>query len=280
MEKETNHNIRLGIFVIAGTLILLAALYFIGNNRDLFGNTFTIYASFHDVNGLQEGNNVRYAGIDVGTVTKIEIINDTTVRVEMKIESKLKDRIHLNSLTSVGTDGLMGNKLINIEQGSAESPLVEEGSSLSSMAGVDTEAMLRKLDFTNDNVATISANLKDITEKINTGKGTLYTVLMDTGLASSLRNTLSNIQMISQNLNETSEHLSILTSDVKNGKGLLGKLVTDTAMANNLQLTLSQIKQSSDQINGAAENLNSITKKIIGKSNKFLSKLFVCACKN
>ena len=105
-----SRNIRLGIFVIAGLLLLITGLYFIGNNRNMFGKTIKIYATFSQVNGLQPGNNVRFAGIDVGTVDEISILNDTTVMVRMTVDAELKNVIRKNSIATVGTDGLMGTR--------------------------------------------------------------------------------------------------------------------------------------------------------------------------
>ena len=85
-----------------------------GSKQNLFGSTFSISANFYNVNGLMQGNNVRYAGIDVGTVESITIINDTSVKVVMVIEKKIQPYIKKNALASIGTDGLMGNKLVNI----------------------------------------------------------------------------------------------------------------------------------------------------------------------
>lgn len=86
MANESRRNIRLGIFVISGTAFLIIALYLIGNKQNLFGSTFSVSARFYNVNGLMKGNNVRYAGIDVGTVESIEILNDTSVNVVMVLE--------------------------------------------------------------------------------------------------------------------------------------------------------------------------------------------------
>src|SRR5436190_1600608 len=146
MNKEFNHNIKLGIFVVTGALLLVIGLYLIGSNKNMFGSTITLYATFNTVSGLQNGNNIRYAGIDIGTVEDIIIINDTTVRVEMSIEDKLKKVIHKNSIASVGTDGLMGNKLINIDPGTKNSPLVKDGDEIVSIQAINTDAMLRTLE--------------------------------------------------------------------------------------------------------------------------------------
>ena len=75
--------------MVLGTILFLAAIYFVGNKQNIFGNTMTLKAVFGNVNGLQKGNNVRYAGIDIGTVKQIEMVNDSTIVVEMLIEKKM-----------------------------------------------------------------------------------------------------------------------------------------------------------------------------------------------
>ncbi|MBK7388987.1 MAG: MCE family protein [Bacteroidetes bacterium] len=86
MKTTSANNIRLGIFITIGTVALIAALYLIGSNRNIFSNTIKISSQFYNVNGLIPGNNVRYAGIDIGTVEKIKIENDSNVTVYMIIE--------------------------------------------------------------------------------------------------------------------------------------------------------------------------------------------------
>src|SRR6185369_12860165 len=114
MTMKTIENAKLGLFVIAGLLFLIFSLYMIGRNRTLFGSSFTISANFRNVNGLMLGNNVRFSGIDVGTVQKIEIVSDTLVKVTMIIDEGVRKFVKKNAVASVGTDGLMGNKVINI----------------------------------------------------------------------------------------------------------------------------------------------------------------------
>ena len=71
MEKTTSEKLRLGVFMIVGSLLFVGAIYLVGDRQNLFGKTFTISANFNNVNGLQPGNNVRYSGINVGTVKTI-----------------------------------------------------------------------------------------------------------------------------------------------------------------------------------------------------------------
>lgn len=262
MNKEVNHNIKLGIFVVTGVLLLVIGLYFIGNNKNMFGKTITLYATFHNVSGLQAGNNVRYSGIDIGTVEEILIVSDTTVKVEMSIEANLKDIIRKNSKASVGTDGLMGNKLVNIFPGSLNSQLVNDGDEVLSIQNLDADQMLRTLEYTNSNVAIISANLKNITGNINNSKGTLYTLLMDTTLMGGIGHTIKNLDIMSNNLSMTSAELSDVVHRIKEGKGLLGVLLNDSVMGTDLQKTITELKASGEFINISANELKTIIQKI------------------
>lgn len=262
MTKETIKNIRLGFFVLAGTVLLILALYFIGSNSNLFSKTFKMYATFSNVNGLKEGNNVRYAGIDVGTIKNIEIINDTTIRVEMSVEADLKKVIRKNSTVTIGTDGLMGNKLINIAPGTSAMTLINEGDELSSVATINTEEMLRTLDKTNKNILIISANLRYITQNITDSRGTLYTVLMDTTIALQLKHTLGNIDVVSNNILQISADLNDVVSEAKNGRGLLGTLVKDTVIADDLSKAVKEVRTAGEQINTSAGELKVILNKV------------------
>src|SRR6185312_5708238 len=114
MAKQSINNIKLGVFVIAGLLVIIVSLYLIGKNQSLFGSSFTVRARFKNIGGLMPGNNVRFAGIQAGTVKSIKIINDSTVEVSFLIEKKVKPYIHKNSFVTIGTEGLMGNKVLNI----------------------------------------------------------------------------------------------------------------------------------------------------------------------
>src|SRR6476620_10821290 len=116
-KKNTINYVKLGIFVTVGMVILVVSLYFIGSKKNLFGNKFSVYVNFKDINGLKKGNNVRYGGIDVGTIGNIVILNDTTIKVEMILDENMKAMIRKNSIAKIGTDGLMGDKLIEIGAG-------------------------------------------------------------------------------------------------------------------------------------------------------------------
>jgi phospholipid/cholesterol/gamma-HCH transport system substrate-binding protein len=177
----------------------------------------------------------------------------------MVIESKLKNLIRKNSVASIGTDGLMGNKLVNIDPGTPDAAIITEGDILPSLKAVNTEEMLRTLELTNSNIAIISANLKTVTENLNKSRGTLYTVLMDTTIASGLTHTIKNIENVSEEMSSVTRDFSTMMSGVKSGKGTLGILLNDTSTSNKISHTIDNLKESGQQISELSTRINNIS---------------------
>ena len=136
MAKEGNSNLRLGGLILLGTTLLISALYLIGSKQNLFGSTVKISAEFYNVGGLMKGNNVRFGGIDVGTVESVKIITDSSVNVVMVINKDVQQFIKKNAIASVGTDGLMGNRLVNINAGKGTASIIKEGDVLQALKPV------------------------------------------------------------------------------------------------------------------------------------------------
>ena len=128
MAKSTSQFVKLGVFVVLGSLLILVMAYMIGNDQNIFRPTFQITAVFNNVNGLQKGNNVRYSGINVGTVKDIVMEQDTSIRVYMQIQEDMLAHIKDNAVAIVGSDGLVGSMLINILPGKgAGAPITDGG---------------------------------------------------------------------------------------------------------------------------------------------------------
>ena len=117
MKKTNSQKVRLGLFVIISTILFVVAVYLIGQRQNMFQKTFTISAYFQNVNGLQKGNNVRYSGINIGIVKGINMVNDSTIKVDMTIEEGILSHIKKNAIATIGSDGLVGNMIINIVPG-------------------------------------------------------------------------------------------------------------------------------------------------------------------
>ncbi len=258
MAKQTINNIKLGFFVLAGLVALIVALYLIGRDTNLFSHNYTLYARFENTQGLTPGNNIRYSGIQVGTVKKVKILNDTLIEVKMLIEEKMKKFIHLNDQVSISTDGLMGNRLLNITPAKDGSPLANDGDMLVTKKTVSTEEMLATLDKTNSNIAIISEELKNTVERINNSKA-LWGVLENENLPANLTASLNNIRRATVNADQMVKNMQGIITDVKNGKGSLGKIISDTAIAYNLNSAIEKIKLVGDNADLLAIELNKIS---------------------
>jgi phospholipid/cholesterol/gamma-HCH transport system substrate-binding protein len=261
MAAQDSRNLRLGIFVIVGTTLLITALYIIGSKQNLFGSTFKISAQFNDVNGLMKGNNVRFAGINVGTVESVNIITDTSVNVIMIIENNAQQYIKKNALASVGTDGLMGNKLVNINSVNAESPIIEENDVLQSLKPIEMDQMVRTLDVTNENIKVISSNLRNITDKINS-KNSLWNLLMDTIVAENIKTAVVNIKLMSNQGLYITGDLKGITDGIKKGKGTIGALVTDTIISSSIKQTVVKLQRISDSAAIVTGDISHIIRKL------------------
>lgn len=261
MEKTTSQKIRLGLFVIIGLLIFILAVYFIGDKQKMFGKTNHLEAVFNNVNGLQLGNNVRYSGISVGTVRGIEMINDTTIRVDMIIDKTIFTHIKKNAIATIGSDGLVGNMIINIIPGIGEEASVQPGDEIRSRNRVSTDDIFNTLSKTNKNAATLTANLLKITDKMMDGKGTMGSLINDTLMARDLKETMRYLKLTGKGASETVLKLNQLIESLDSKDNVIG-VIKDSAVAQKIKNMVTNLDQSSVGIDKAITNLNATIKNI------------------
>jgi phospholipid/cholesterol/gamma-HCH transport system substrate-binding protein len=198
-------KIRLGLFIAGGLALFVMAIFIIGKQKNLFNPVFKLTATFYNVSGLQVGNNIRFSGINVGTVDNITIINDSTVRVDMLVKKEVKKFIKADCEVKIGSEGLIGDKLLIITQGGADSPSAKEGQRLTSSEPVETDAIMASLQVTAGNAEVISYQLAQIMIKVNGGNGTLGRLIQDSAIAENLNQTIVNLKKSSKGLDQNME---------------------------------------------------------------------------
>ena len=255
MEKSANQKIKLGVFVILGLALFIAAVYFIGNKKNMFGQTSELTAVFNNVNGLQVGNNVRYSGINVGTVRAIEMENDTVIRVTMILQTKILQHIKKDAVAIISSDGLVGNMIININPGRNSKESVQPGDTIKTYSRVKTDDMMETLSVTNENAALLTADLLKISRQIIEGKGTLGVLLNDTLIAKDLKQTLNYIKITTKGTTESVQKLNQLFASLQNENNVIGVL-NDTLVAGQLKRTVANLDQSSAYLQVVLTNLN------------------------
>jgi phospholipid/cholesterol/gamma-HCH transport system substrate-binding protein len=230
MHKESGFTWKLGMFVIIGLVLFVGTIYFVGRQKNLFGSTFKLKAQFKTVSGLKEGNNVRFSGINIGTVDGIELISDSSVMVELLIKKDVQKFIKTDAVASIGSDGLMGDKVLTISPGNSSSNMVKDNAIISSKSAVEMADVMSSLKNSVDNAGIITAQLAQVSYKINNGNGALAKLISDDGYSSSIKGTLTNLQTSSNefanftaNLNKgaLSDKLDSTMSNLQSGtKGL------------------------------------------------------------
>lgn len=261
MDKETERNIKLGFFVSVGLILLIVSVYLIGSKKNLFTATFKIHAVFSDVNGLQTGNNIRFLGIDIGTVKKITVISDSTLSVMMVVEKKYQDFIKRNSIAAIATDGLMGNKIIVISNKERPSAAIRDSDTLETVQPIDTDEVLRTLTASSENVKAITDDLKSVTKKINESNS-LWNLLSDSVMAENLKQAIVSIRLTGSRSAIITGDLSEIVADIKSGKGSVGALITDTSLSYKLRQAIVDVQVISDTLALVSGDLKTITDKV------------------
>ncbi len=173
---------RLGFFIFIALILFGLGIFLISKGQFLFRNTYPIKAGFVTVSGLTDGAEVRMGGVRVGTVSKIQLPErpGDKVQVVMEVGHAAMQLIRKDSTASIQTEGLLGNKFVRITFGSAGAAPIRPWDFIAGTPTLDVADIMAKtseiLDTANSalqNIQAATANVKDITEKINSGQGTI-----------------------------------------------------------------------------------------------------------
>lgn len=261
MENHHSNAVKLGVFALSGLLFLVLLLYMIGRNSNLFGDTYQLRARFDNIQGLMAGNNIRYAGIETGTVKSIRILNDTVIEVTMVLEKRMKNIIRKNAQAAIGTEGLVGNKVVNIFPSREPADLAEEGDLLVTAVSVNTDDMLQSLQQTNQDIGVITAQLKTTMQRINDSKA-LWQMLQDSTLPHHVQASLANIHRMTAVTSQVAGAMHDMIRDVKSGEGTLGQLITDTAIVHDLKVALHEMQQIGIQADAIGHEVSALLQNI------------------
>lgn len=241
MRKDKTDTTKLGLFVTIAIALFAFGVFKIGEQENLFGSTIQISSIFKNVNGLQDGNNVRFSGISIGSVNDIIILNDSTLKVNMMLDRNSAQFLKKDAIASIGTDGLVGNMIININPGKGDAATVSDGDIIKSQAKVGTEAMLSELGTTSENIALLSMNLLEVAEKINKGSGSVSSLINDDIIAKDLQKAIQNLKSTTEHFNALSSQLNNSMGKVSEGQGALGYLLNDTTLKSKVNLTIDDL---------------------------------------
>src|SRR5436189_98961 len=258
-------KLRVGVFVLVALAAFLGMGYALGARARLFEAHYTIHAEFTEVAGLTEGATVRLAGVQIGRVTDVHLPGEPggKVRVDLTIARRYADRIRRDSIARIETQGLLGDKVVEVTVGTAAAPPLQPGDVLLSPTGTDAarrfvgaldrigrlvdrpgadQGLLPALLFepkykeTLEDLRTVTRNLRDVSDRIAGGRGALGSLIAD-GDAGGLRQIVQDLRVTVANLKEISEK-------VKEGEGTIGALLADPTIYERLVTILEGAQRS------------------------------------
>lgn len=266
MNKKNKRAITVGIFICLGLAIFIVAIFTLGGEKKTFSKKFPLKTTFADISGLQEGDNIWFSGVKIGTVKKIDLEGNAKVVLTLNIDEKAQPYIKKDSKVKLSSDGFIGNKLVVIFGGTPTAPAVQANDLLQSVTLASTEDMFTTLQSNNQNLLAITSDFKEISRKINSGQGTLASLINNNDAVQKLNATLENFRKTSLASEKAINDISAFTAELNDSTHAVHQLVTDTIMANVLRGSIVQLREATytasqfvNQLNSAVDQLNDPT---------------------
>lgn len=264
--KEIAQQVKLGAFVLGGLALFLVAVFLIGSENNIFSRTFSISAEFKNVEGLKEGDNVWLSGVKIGTVSNVKIARQGKVVVKLTLKDKQSDFIRKDATASIGSDGLVGNKIVVIRPGSAPES-IEPNDTINATSPTDTQDLINIAKDVGENTRSLTMDLSLIAKRVNEGQGIVGELLNDGELALQLRQAVANLNATGNNTALASAELHKLVYELRNGDGLMPMLISDTSYSNTFKDALTNIEKVSANAAALSNDLQTLSSKINDDDN-------------
>ena len=243
------HAWAIGLFIVLGTGLFAAVLFLIGNRHDVFGKHADFYSEFSDIGGLPNGAGVRVSGFEAGEVKGIQIPTypNSKFRLKLRVRASTRGMIRADSVVSIKTEGIVGDKYVSIEAGTTNAPAAQDGATLPSQEPFDMGAMLERSSALLNNV---DHSVTDVRGRLDVALDSVTkTVTNVDGLVSAVQ---PDIRKMAANASQVTGTLSEIAADLEAGRGPAGLFLKDEATRRQLEATVSNIRQASVNLNDAS----------------------------
>lgn len=257
--SKNKRAVSVGIFIFIALAIFIAAVLTLGGQKKTFANTVLVKAVFNDVSGLQAGNNIWFSGVKVGTVKKIGFTPSSDVEVWMDIEEKHQPYIRQDAKAKVGTEGMIGNRIVVIYGGTSAAPPVADNNVLQVEEGINMDEMMSTFQSNNKNLLAITSDFKEISSSLAAGQGTIGKLLKEETLLTELQSTLAVLKSASLKANVIANDVASYTSQLEKEGTLTNDIITDTTVFASLRATAAQMQQVLNNANSVVADLKQTT---------------------
>ena len=258
---------RLGLVVLAGVVLFVATLFILANRTFLLSDTYSIRAEFNRVSGLQTGARVLYNGISVGRVEAVQLptLVGMPISVAMQIRDDAKHLIREDSRAVIQTDGLVGNVIVALTDGSPSQPVVAENGRISGVDPFEFSAITDRLFDSVSRFDSVTVTLTQLMQDVRTGEGSLGRFLYDDRLYDETVLTAQELRGALGSLGARADALVAIAADgslaiesilqkVNSGDGTLARILNEDSM-------YVALLQSADQFQSISSDLGAITER-------------------
>ena len=251
-------RILVGVFIVAGIVLFAAGLFLIGSRKQLFSHHYDIYTGFNKIDTITSGAKVRVSGMDAGEISAIAIPSSPSGKFRMKlhVDQKFRPIIRDDSMASIETEGMVGNKFVNIAKGSETSPECPAGCTLPSKEPFELSDLIQQGSGI---ASSAQQTIDDIRKRAD------QAIQRVTGLVGHVDNTVQasrgDIKAITSNGAQTVENANQIVRGIRQGQGAAGKLLVDSSVASNVSATIANAKTASTNVDKASQNIDTASQK-------------------
>jgi phospholipid/cholesterol/gamma-HCH transport system substrate-binding protein len=246
-----NRPMIVGVFVTAGLALFITGLFMIGNRHETFARHIELYSEFSNLSGIAQGAKVQVAGMDAGQVIGVEIPDSPPAkfRVKVRINEKLRGLVRADSVVTIGTEGVVGNRFLAISAGTARAPVAPAGATLAGAESTDISALLDQAKGTIEN---INATVRNANHLVTNADGLITT------LGGNLNSTVTEVKTTVSNANE-------LVTGIKEGRGTAGMLLRDEALADQVRQAVTNVQGATADLKSAVANAGALVSELQAK---------------
>lgn len=275
-------QLRVGLTVLIALITLMVLIFMMSGTGGWFTSKISIRSYFDNAGGLREGAPVRLAGVDIGNVTGVRIVNGkplTPVEVTMKVNTKYKFNLRKDSVTLLSTAGILGETYVDVDSSSAKGPETTDGDTLAARNQPDIQDVVRASQGTLQNMDSLLKRVDRIIAFIESGQGSIGKVIYSPALYDQINATVAEFKGLVDDIQSgkgslgpllTSDEaykkvlaavdkVNLLVDDLQAGKGSAGKLLKDPELYDNANKTIANVRQLTDDINAGKGALGKMT---------------------
>lgn len=275
-------QLRVGLTVLFASAALMVLIFLMSGTGGWFTRKITLRSYFDNASGLREGAPVRLAGVDIGNVTTVRVVDGkplTPVEVTMKVNTKYKFNLRKDSVTLLSTAGVLGETYVDIDSSAAKGPVATDGDTLAARSQPDIQDVVRASQGTLQNMDALLKRLDRIVAFVESGQGSIGKVIYNPALYDQLNATVVEFKGLMDDIQSgkgslgpllTSDEaykkaiavvdkLNVVVDELQQGKGTAGKLLKDPELYNNANKTIANVRQLTDDINAGKGALGKVT---------------------